>query len=142
MAQSSARGLATGDYDNDGAVDLVITNMNDRLSLVRNTVHNGNSGLTLRLIGQKSNRDGIGAKIRVRVGARTLLQEVRSGSTFMSQSDLRQQFGLGSSQSAEAIEIDWPSGTKERIGSTAGGRIVTITEGRGVTGSAPYKVVH
>ena len=68
-------------------------------------------------------------------------QEIRSGSTFMSQSDLRQHFGLGASDSADAIEIDWPSGVKDRIGKTAGDRIVTITEGRGVTSATPYKVV-
>ena len=139
MMQTSARGLAIGDYDNDGSVDVVITNMNDRLSLLRNTVTNGNNALTLRLIGQKSNRDGIGAKIRVRAGARSMSQEVRSGSTFMSQSDLRQHFGLGASRSADSIEIDWPSGLKERIGATSGGRIVTITEGRGITSSSSYK---
>jgi hypothetical protein len=141
MAQTSARGLAVGDYDNDGSVDLVITNMNDRLSLLRNTVATANNGVTLRLIGTKSNRDGIGAKVRVRVGSRVLVQEVRSGSTFMSQSDMRQHFGLGASRSADAIDIDGPSGAKERIGATAGGRIVTITEGRGITGSSSYKGV-
>jgi hypothetical protein len=141
MAETSARGLAVGDYDNDGAVDLVITNMNDRLSLLRNVVSTDHHAITLRLIGQKSNRDGIGAKVRVRVGARTLAQEVRSGSTFLSHSDLRQHFGLGASDSVDQIEIDWPSGEKERIGKTAGGRIITITEGRGITSSSPYKVV-
>jgi hypothetical protein len=139
MAETSARGLAVGDYDNDGSVDLVISNMNDRLSLLRNTSGSGNNAITFRLIGQKSNRDAIGAKVRVGLGPRILSQEVRSGSTFMSQSDLRQHFGLGSSASVDRIEIDWPSGHKERIGKTGAGRIITITEGRGITSSAPYK---
>jgi hypothetical protein len=90
------------------------------------------------MVGQKTNRSGIGAVARITVGERTLSGEVRSGSTFMSQSDLRLQFGLGAATMAEAVEVQWPRGGLEKIGALPAGQIVTITEGRGVTGSTPY----
>lgn len=137
MEKSSARGLAIGDYDNDGRADLLISNMNERLSLLRNTAAAGHS-LTLKLVGQKANRSGIGAVARVTVGKRTLTGEVRSGSTFMSQSDFRLRFGLGAATRVEAVEVQWPGGVMQKIGALPGGQIVTITEGKGVTGRAPY----
>jgi hypothetical protein len=137
MAKTSARGLAVGDYDNDGRPDLLVSNMNERLSLLHNTTAAGAS-LTLNLIGQKTNRSGVGAIARVTVGGRTLTGEVRSGSTFMSQSDYRLQFGLGAASRAEAVEVQWPGGDLEKIGALPGGQVVTITEGKGVTGRAPY----
>ena len=137
MEKTSARGLATGDYDNDGRPDLLISNMNERLSLLHNTLAGGKS-ITLQLVGQKSNRSAIGAAARVTAGKRTLTNEVRSGSTFMSQSDFRLHFGLGASEAAEAVEVLWPGGGVEKIGSLPAGQIVTITEGKGVTGKAPY----
>ena len=137
MDKTSARGLATGDYDNDGRPDLLISNMNERLSLLRNTLAGGKS-ITLTLVGQKTNRSGIGAAARVTVGKRTLINEVQSGSTFMSQSDLRLHFGLGAAEAAENVEVQWPGGAVEKIGSLPAGQIVTITEGKGVTGRAPY----
>ena len=138
MHKASSRGLAVGDYDNDGRPDLLISNMNERLSLLHNTLHAGKS-ITLKLVGQKTNRSAIGTVARVVVGKRTLTGEVRSGSTFMSQSDFRLQFGLGTANRAEAVEVQWPGGALEAIGPLAAGQIVTITEGRGVTGNTPYK---
>jgi len=138
MAKSSARGLAIGDFDNDGRADLLISNMNERLSLLRNTAAMGPS-LTLRLVGQKSNRSAIGAVARVIAGNRTMTGEVRSGSTFMSQSDFRLHFGLGGDSAASAVEVQWPGGALEKLGNITGGGVVTITEGRGVTGRTPYR---
>ncbi|MFN0120753.1 MAG: CRTAC1 family protein [Blastocatellia bacterium] len=137
MAKTSARGLAVGDYDNDGRPDLLISNMNDRLSLLHNTAGTGNS-ITLQLVGQKSNRSAIGAIARVTSGRRTLTGEVRSGSTFMSQSDFRLHFGLGTASQAGAVEVQWPGGALEKIGVLPAGQIVTITEGKGATGRMPY----
>ncbi len=137
MEKTSARGLAVGDYDNDGRSDLLISNMNERLSLLRNTLRGGNS-VTLKLVGQKTNRSGIGAVARVTTGERRLTGEVQSGSTFMSQSDFRLHFGLGDASTAETVEVQWPGGALEVIGALAAGQIVTITEGKGVTGRRPY----
>lgn len=137
MAKSSARGLAVGDYDNDGRLDLLITNMNDRLSLLHNTAVAGNS-LMIRLIGQRTNRSAIGSTVVVKLANRTLTGEVRSGSTFLSQSDLRIHFGLGSNTQADSIEVQWLGGRLEKFGPIKSGQLVTITEGKGITVQSPY----
>ncbi len=137
LEKTSARGLAIGDYDNDGRPDLLISNMNERLSLLHNTLSAGNA-LTLKLVGQRANRSGIGAIARVTLGKRQLTGEVRSGSTFMSQSDFRLHFGLGAASTVEAVEVQWPGGALEKVGALAAGQIITITEGKGVTEKMPY----
>lgn len=137
MEKSSARGLAVGDYDNDGRLDFLISNMNDRLSLLRNTAPAGNS-LSIRLVGQKANRSALGAIVRLRVGQRTSIGEIRSGSTFFSQSDLCLHFGLGNAAGADEVEVQWPGGALEKTGSLPAGQIVTITEGKGVSARTPY----
>ncbi len=137
MEKTSARGLAVGDYDNDGRPDMLISSMNERLNLLRNNLTAGKS-ITLKLVGQKSNRSAIGAVARLTIGKRTLTGEVRSGSTFMSQSDFRLQFGLGTATEAEAVEVQWLGGALEKLGPLPSGQIVTITEGRGVTSNMPY----
>ncbi|MCU1326037.1 MAG: RNA-binding protein [Bryobacterales bacterium] len=137
MERTSARGLAIGDYDNDGRPDLLISNMNEHLSLLHNSLAGGKS-LTLKLIGRKSNRSAIGAVARVTVGKRVVTSEVRSGSTFMSQSDFRLQFGLGRQTQADAVEIQWPGGALQRLGMLSAGQIVTIEEGKGVTARVAY----
>jgi hypothetical protein len=131
-AERSGRGLAAGDYDNDGDVDLVIMNMNDRPSLLRNEGGNRNRFLNVRLVGTKSNRSAIGARVKVTVGGRTLVNEVRSGSTFLSQSDLRLHFGLGQSQAVDRLDIEWPSGAKESVSGVAANRFITVVEGQGL----------
>ena len=132
MARHVGRGLAVGDYDNDGNVDLFINNMNEPPSLL----HNRGSGLhfqSVRLVGVKSNRSAIGARVTVTVAGRRQVQEVRSGSTFLSQSDLRLHFGLGTAEAAERIEIEWPyPGSKDVIANVKAGQFVTIVEGRGI----------
>src|SRR5262245_7662746 len=137
MEKTAGRGLAVGDYDNDGRPDLLISNMNERLSLPQNTLRAGKS-LTLELVGRKTNRSAIGAVARMTIGKRTLTGEAPSGSTFMSQSDLRLHFGLGAAGAADAMEVQWPGGALEKVGALPAGQVVTITEGRGATGSAPY----
>jgi hypothetical protein len=131
-AQHSGRGLAAGDYDNDGDVDFAITNMNERPSLLRNDGGNGNHFLNVRLVGTTSNRSAIGAKVKVTVGDRTLIGEVRSGSTFMSQSDFRLHFGLGQRQAVDRFDIEWPNGTKERVDKVAADGFITVVEGKGI----------
>lgn len=127
----SSRGCAFGDFDNDGDVDVVVMNMNEPPSLLRNDVNNGNHWVKVKLIGTKSNRSAIGAAVLVTAGGRRQRQDVLSQSSFYSQNDLRLHFGLGESKRAEEIEIRWPSGLRERYGRVPGDRIVTLREGGG-----------
>jgi enediyne biosynthesis protein E4 len=130
-APASSRGLAVGDLWNDGRMSAVVNNMNDVPSLLVNQVKNGNHWIAIHAVGTKSNRDGIGARIVVKAGSRTLVDEVRSGSSYISNSDMRVHFGLGKSDKIESIEIHWPSGLVERFADVKSDQIATLTEGKG-----------
>ncbi len=114
-AVSSARGLAVGDLWNDGRMSAVISNMNAPPMLLVNDVHNGNHWIALHTIGSKSNRDGIGAKITVKAGTRTFVDEVRSGSSYISNNDMRLHFDLGATTKIDWVQVRWPSGLVERF---------------------------
>jgi len=126
------RGAAYGDYDRDGDLDILITNNQGSARLLRNDGGNRNHWLTIRTVGVKSNRDGIGAIVRVETPSGTLWQTVHSGSSYCSQSDLAVTFGLGSATSARAVEVLWPSGAKDRVADVAANQFVKIEEGRGL----------
>jgi enediyne biosynthesis protein E4 len=126
-----ARGAAYGDFDRDGDLDLLITNNDGPARLLRNDGGNRNHWLTIRTQGVKANRDGIGAVVRVETADGVSVQTVHSGSSYCSQSDLAVTFGLGKNTAARSVQIDWPSGTKDRIANVAGDRIVPIQEGTG-----------
>ncbi len=130
----SSRGLALGDYDNDGDVDVFINNMNESPSLLRNDSETSGGFLSIRLIGVESNARAIGARVTVTSGGRRMVQEVRSGSSFMSSSDLRLHFGLGEHESVEKIEVDWPyRSSRESLSNVAANQFIEITEGKGIT---------
>jgi hypothetical protein len=128
---ASSRGLAVGDLWNDGRISAVITNLNAAPSLLVNQVRNSNHWIAIRTVGTKSNRDGIGARISVKAGARTLVDEVRSGSSYNSSSDMRVHFGLGSATKVDSIQIRWPSGLLERFDNLPADSIQTLKEGSG-----------
>ena len=107
---ASSRGLGIGDLWNDGRLSAVISNMNAPPSLLVNEIRSANHWIAFRPIGTKSNRDGIGAQIKVKVGGRTLVAEVRSGSSYNSNSDMRPHFGLGQADKVDWVEVRWPSG--------------------------------
>ncbi|HYP28584.1 MAG TPA: CRTAC1 family protein [Blastocatellia bacterium] len=136
-AAHSSRGSAFGDYDNDGDIDVLVMNMNEPPSLLRNDYTNGgkrgaNNWLKLKLIGVKSNRSAIGARVRVKTGGRLQTQEVTSQTSYYSHNDLRLHFGLGESGKAEQVEIRWPNGQTETVKDIAANQIVTIKEGSGI----------
>jgi hypothetical protein len=126
---ASSRGLAVGDLWNDGRISAVVSNMNGAPSLLMNQVRSANHWIAFRTVGVKSNRDGIGAKISVRVGTRTLVDEVRSGSSYDSSSDVRVHFGLGVAAKVEDVQVRWPSGSIERFQHLAVDSIHTLKEG-------------
>jgi hypothetical protein len=129
----SSRGAAFGDYDNDGDVDALILNMNDSPSLLRNDGGNAQNWLKIKLIGTKCNRTAIGARVRVVTGNHAQMDEVHSGSSVMSQSDLRLHFGLGKVQTIDALEVKWPTTQKiERFTRLKANQILTIREGDGI----------
>jgi hypothetical protein len=138
-AAMSSRGLAIGDLWNDGRESAVVSNMNAPPSLLVNQVRTPNHWVALRLIGTKSNRDGIGARIRVRAGTRTLVDEVRSGSSFDSHNEMRVHFGLGTAAKIGWIEVRWPSGLVEKFENVAVDGVRQIKEGTGVPASSPIK---
>jgi enediyne biosynthesis protein E4 len=128
---SSSRGMAIGDLWNDGRLSAVVSNMNAAPSLLVNQVHYDSHWVGIQTKGVKSNRDGLGVKIRVKAGSRILVDEVRSGSSYISNSDRRVHFGLGSVNKIEWIEIRWPSGLKEVFDNPPVDQILTLTEGHG-----------
>jgi hypothetical protein len=130
-ARDSGRGVAVGDLWNDGRLSAVISNMNSPVALLVNQSSNANHWIAFRVVGTKSNRDGIGARVLLRAGARTLVDEVRSGSSYNSNSDMRIHFGLGSTSKVDGVEVRWPSGLVEQFPALAPDKIHTLTEGSG-----------
>ena len=133
----SSRGSAFGDYDNDGDIDILIMNMNEPPSLLRNDYAGGgkrgaNNWLKIKLVGTKSNRSAIGARVRLKTGARLQTLEVTSQSSYYSHNDLRLHFGLADKVKADQVEIRWPSGQTETIRDIPANQIVTIREGFGL----------
>jgi hypothetical protein len=131
ITPSSSRGLAIGDFWNDGKLSAVVSNMNAPPSLLINQVKNGNHWVAIKTEGVKSNRDGLGARIRVKAGARILVDEVRSGSSYISNNDRRVHFGLGSVTQIDWIEIRWPSGLTEMFEKLGVDRVLALKEGAG-----------
>ncbi len=129
----SSRGLAIGDLWNDGRVSAVVNNMSSQPMLLVNQAGNNNRWLGVVTKGTKSNRDGIGARITVVAGGQKFVQEVRSGSSYISSSDLRLHFGLGGSAEFDHIEIRWPNGNTELFPGGSTNRFVTLVEGQGKT---------
>ena len=127
----SARGLALGDFFNDGRQEALVNNMNEKPSLYYNTAPVEN-WITLNLVGVKSNRAALGASVTLQQGGDTRQEEVRSGDGYISQSDLRPHFGLGRSSKVEKIVIRWPSGLVETLSDLAANRYYVVHEGQGV----------
>ena len=132
----SSRGAAFGDYDNDGDIDVVILNMNDLPSLLRNDGGNAQNWIKVKLIGTKCNCTGIGARVRVVTGNHAQMDEVHSGTSVMSQSDLRLHFGVGKAQTIDVLEVKWPTTQKiEKFTQVKANQILTIREGSGIVGT-------
>jgi enediyne biosynthesis protein E4 len=136
-ARHASRGTAFGDFDNDGDLDIVVMNVNEPPSLLRNDAPEQNHWLKVRLIGTKSNRSAIGAKVVVRYGHKMQAQQLLSQSSYLSSNDPRLHFGLGEEKAA-SIEVRWPNGTGELVRSIAANQLVTIREGSGVISSEGF----
>jgi hypothetical protein len=128
-AEFSSRGAAFGDFDDDGDIDVLVMNMHELPSLLRNDLKSSNHWLMLRLEGTKSNRAAIGATVWVYTGSVVQAGAVLSQSSFLSQNDLRLHFGLGSADRADKIVVRWPSGSTEDFPSVHADRIYHLVEG-------------
>jgi enediyne biosynthesis protein E4 len=136
-ARACSRGCAFGDFDNDGDLDIAILNRNAPPSLLRNDLTGTNHWLKILLIGVKSNRSAIGARVTVSYGERRQAQEVLAQSSYLSACDRRLHFGLGSALHAD-IEIRWPNGEKETVSNVAADRLVVMREGSGILSSQQF----
>jgi enediyne biosynthesis protein E4 len=132
LEPSSGRGVAVGDLDNDGTIEIVVNNMNALPSLLRLDTKSPNHWIGIQAIGAKSNRSGIGARITCVTGKHRQVGEIRSGGSHFSQNDLRVHFGLGSTNRVDLIEVQWPSGVTDRVRGVAADRYVQIREGSGI----------
>ena len=121
-------GSCAGDYDNDGDFDLLVLNLDDRPTLLRNDASSGN-WLLLNLIGQQSNRSAVGARVTAFTGRRKQVREVAAGSSFLGGNDLRVHFGLGTSSVVDSVRVDWPSGVIDRLYAVRSGRSIELVEG-------------
>ncbi|MGO8795972.1 MAG: CRTAC1 family protein [Candidatus Sulfotelmatobacter sp.] len=139
------RGAAYADFDNDGDLDLIITTNNGPARLLRNDNGNQNDMLRVKTIGTRSNRDGIGAKVTVKTskGLR-LFGMVKSGSSYLSQSELPLTFGLGKPEPGKTVnlEIAWPSGREDSIASVKANQFITVQEGKGIVAARPIEFNH
>jgi hypothetical protein len=131
------RALASGDVDNDGDLDLLVTNNGDRPNLLLNEGGNAANAVLVQAVGTTSNRSGIGTRLTLTAGGRQQVRQVQSGSSYLAQNDLRGHFGLGPAARAERLEIRWPDGSTEVVENLAANQRVTVLQGRGIIGRAP-----
>ena len=132
MEERASRGTAFGDIDNDGDVDIVVNDLDSAPQLLRNDGGNKNNWIIVKTIGVKSNRNGIGARVKVVSGDLVQLDEVRSGGSYLSQNDLRLHFGLEKRTSVDLIQVRWPSGTVDTLTNVTANKVVTVKEGKGL----------
>ena len=133
-----SRSLVTADIDNDGDLDLLITNNGQTVDLLRNDSSTTGNSVLVRVVGAASNRDGIGTLLRLTAAGRTQIREVRAGSSYLGQNDLRQHFGFGGAARIDRLEVRWPSGRTDTLTEIPINNVVTIREGDGVIRATPF----
>lgn len=136
---ASRRGAAFGDLNNDGLVDVVVINLGEPPTVLINTSENKHQRITLKLIQTKGSREAVGARVILRTAGHTYLQEVQAGSSYLSQNDLRVHFGLGTAEKIVGVEVRWNNGETESVPGVVPNKILTVTQGKGVTASADYQ---
>ncbi len=127
-----SRGSATGDYDEDGDLDILVINLNEPVALLRNDGGNNGNWLVIGVSGTHSNRDGIGTRIRIEAGGLRQVGEVRGSGSYLTQRDLRVHFGLGDHARVDSLEVLWPGGETERLGAVEANQFIEIRQGAGI----------
>jgi hypothetical protein len=130
MPLKSRRGAAFGDIANNGNIDIVVLNVGEPPTLLLNTNRSANHRVLFHLVGTKSNRAAIGARVTIHAGGMTQFDEVRGGGSYLSQNDLRLHFGLGSATKIDLVEVRWPAGKTQSFTNLAADKIYTIVEGQ------------
>ena len=133
-----SRALIAGDLDNDGDLDIVVTNNGQRADLLRNDLGPGFNSLEVRLVGRRANRNGVGARLRVVVRGEAQVREVKAGSSYLGQNDLRVHFGLGSARRVDRMEIAWPGGSMDVLEDLDVNQIITVEEGGRILDRQPF----
>jgi len=132
------RALAAADIDNDGDLDLLVVNNGGASELLRNEGGSGNNAIVIRLVGTTSNRDAISARVKVTTGGIAQMREVKAGSSYLAQNDLRVHVGLGKATRIDRIDVRWPNGQSEAVNGATVNEIVTVTEGKGITARTAF----
>ncbi len=138
VAPKVSRGVAFGDLFNSGRLNIVINNMNDTPSLLHDTTAQKNHSLSVRLVGERSNRSALGARVECYANSLHLTDEVRSGGSFCSQNDLRLHFGLGQNHAVDKLRLRWPSGLIEELSNIPADQEITAEEGGGIIQKRPF----
>jgi hypothetical protein len=139
LQSASWRGLAVGDVNNDGKMDVLVMDADGPPVLLINRIDSPNHAVMFRLIGTKSNKAAIGARVTVKAGDLTQMSEVQAGSSYLSQNDLRLHFGMGTHATVDRVEILWPSGKRDTLSNLPADSIYTVVEGEGVQRSSLFE---
>jgi hypothetical protein len=139
LEERVGRGVAFGDLDNDGDVDIVVNDLDGSPQLLRNDGGEANNSVLIKTVGVKSNRDGIGARVKIVSGNLTQVDEVRSGGSYLSQSDLRLHFGLEQRTKVDLVEVHWPSGALDRVTTATANKVLIIKEGKGLIAEKEFR---
>lgn len=135
---ASRRGAAFGDLNNDGLVDVVVTNLGEKPTVLMNTSSNKNQKIIFKLIEKGKNKDAIGSRITVKTDKRSMMKEIQAGASYISQNDFRLHFGLGSNEKIESVEVRWSDGKIEKISGVKPDQIVIITQGKTITDTKKF----
>jgi hypothetical protein len=127
-AEQGGMGLAVGDLDNDGRLDVVINDLDGSPQVLRNELAESGNWLLVKLEGKGKNTDAIGAVVKVKAGKLSLIRLVQSGTSYLSQEDMRRSFGLGPEKQADSVEVQWPDGTTTKIEKVRANQIVEIRQ--------------
>jgi len=136
--ENLGRGCAFGDFDNDGDVDVVVNNLDGPPSLLRNDSRHQNTSIMIKCVGTRSNRSGIGTRVKVTSGGHSQIEEVMSGSSYYSHSDFRVHFGLARATAADLVELTWPSGIKETFRDLPANHLFVIQEAKGIVSRSRF----
>lgn len=136
----SRRGAAFGDLNNDGLIDVVVTNLGEPPTVLLNTTENKNQKITFKLTQSGKNKDAIGARLVLKTDKRSMLQEVEAGASYLSQNDFRLHFGFGRDEKIESVEVRWSDGKMETVAGVLANRINFITQDKGVTETQNFRV--